>query len=66
MLEVFTFFTDTFQAPVLCHVTNVLAELLVQKYTGRLMLYYPGNFWLHAFVELLLLSTICKYIPVYK
>ena len=29
MLEVFTFFTDTFQAPVLCHVTNVLAELLV-------------------------------------
>ena len=29
MFEVFTFFTDTFQAPVLCHVANVLAELLV-------------------------------------
>ena len=29
MFEVFTFFTDTFQATVLCHVANVLAELLV-------------------------------------
>ena len=29
MFEVFTFFTDTFQAPVLCHVANVLAELFV-------------------------------------
>ena len=29
MFEVFTFFTDTFQAPVLCHVANVLTELLV-------------------------------------
>ena len=29
MFQVFIFFTDTFQAPVLCHVTNVLAELLV-------------------------------------
>ena len=29
MFEVFTFFTDTFQAPVLCDVANVLAELLV-------------------------------------
>ena len=29
MFEVFTFFTNTFQAPVLCHVANVLAELLI-------------------------------------
>ena len=30
MFEMFTFFTDTFQAPpVLCRVANVLAELLV-------------------------------------
>ena len=29
MFKVFTFFTDTFQAPVLCHVANVLAELLI-------------------------------------
>ena len=29
MFEVFTFFTDTFQAPVLFHLANVLAELLV-------------------------------------
>ena len=29
MFDVFTFFTDTFQAPVLCHVANVLTELLV-------------------------------------
>ena len=29
MFEVFTFFTDTFQAPVLCYVANVLAELPV-------------------------------------
>ena len=29
MFEVFTFFTYTFQAFVLCHVANVLAELLV-------------------------------------
>ena len=29
MFEVFTFFTDIFQTPVLCHVTNDLAELLV-------------------------------------
>ena len=34
MLEVFTFFTDTFQAPVLCHMTNVLAELLVPTDTS--------------------------------
>ena len=29
MFEVFTFFTDTFQEHVLCHMANVLAELLV-------------------------------------
>ena len=29
MFQVFTFLTDTFQAPVLCHMANVLVELLV-------------------------------------
>ena len=29
MFKVFIFFTNTFQAPVLCHMANVLAELLV-------------------------------------
>ena len=29
MFKVFIFFTNTFQAPVLCHLPNVLAELLV-------------------------------------
>ena len=29
MFVVFIFFTDTFQAPVLCHMANVLIELLV-------------------------------------
>ena len=29
MFAVFTFYSDTFQAPILCHVANVLAELLV-------------------------------------
>ena len=29
MFKVFTFFTNTFQAPVLSHMPNILAELLV-------------------------------------